>query len=132
MRPTTRKPLFAVLLLCAAGACAPAAGTGDFDPSPAAARAGRVEVTNDGHQDVVLYVVRDAMRYRLGHVARMQRASFRLPSWDARSYQVSLIAEPVGGGRAFATAPVVWHPGQTLQGRVGRSAASYTFDVVLR
>lgn len=131
MRPTTRKPLFAVVLLCAAGACVPAA-TNESGRSPSSAAVGRVEVTNDGHQDVVLYVVRDAMRYRLGHVARMQTAQFRLPQWDARSYHVSLIAEPVGGGRAFATAPVVWHPGQTLQGRVGRNAASYTFDVVLR
>lgn len=132
MRPTTRTPLFAVLLLCATGACAPAAGTAGLDPSIAAARQGRVEVTNDGHQDVVLYVVRDAMRYRLGYVARMQTAQFRLPRWEGSSAHVSLIAEPVGGGRAFATAPVVWHPGQTLQGRVGRSAATYTFDVVLR
>lgn len=132
MRATIRTSLFAVVLLCATGACASAGGTGDLDPSVTAARNGRVEVTNDGHQDVVLYVVRDAMRYRLGYVSRMQTAQFRLPRWEGNSAHVSLIAEPVGGGRAFATAPVVWHPGQTLLGRLGRSASSQTFDVVLR
>lgn len=134
MRPTIRTPLFAALLLCASAACASAPATDDdLHPAVAAASNGRVELTNDGHQDMVLYVVRDAERYRLGYVSRMQTANFRLPRAGERaSYQMSLIVEPVGGGRAFATAPVVWHPGQTLLARVGRSSTSHTFDVVLR
>ncbi|HEX6370253.1 MAG TPA: hypothetical protein VF006_15140 [Longimicrobium sp.] len=134
MRPNIRTPLLAVVLACAAGACASAPGpTDDLHPSVAAALNGRVELTNDGHQDMVLYVVRDAVRFRLGYVSRMQTAQFRLPrAEDRASYQVSLVVEPVGGGRAFATAPVVWHPGQTLLARVGRSSTSHTFDVVLR
>ena len=131
MRSTIRNPLFAVLLLCLAAACAPAA---NVEPQAAPVySAGAVEVVNDGHQDMVLYAVRDGMRFRLGRVSRMQTAQFRLPQPDERdSYQVSLIAEPVGGGRTFASAPVVWHLGQSMQARLGRSAASHTFDVVLR
>jgi hypothetical protein len=132
MRSTTRTPLFAVLLLFAT-ACASAAPADGLPRSLAAALNGRVEVTNDGHQDMVLYVMRDAVRYRLGYVSRMETARFRLPSAEDRpSYQMSLIAEPVGGGTPFATPPVVWHPGQTLLARVGRSSTSHTFDVVLR
>ncbi|HEX5869292.1 MAG TPA: hypothetical protein VFY65_02685 [Longimicrobium sp.] len=133
MRPTIRTPLLAALLL-ASGACASTPHPDDdLHPEVAAARNGRVELTNDGHQDMVLYVVRDAERYRLGYVSRMQTANFRLPrAGDRASYQMSLIVEPVGGGRSFATAPVVWHPGQTMLARVGRSSTSHTFDVVLR
>ncbi len=128
MRPKTRSPLFAVLLLCAAGACVPPAGLSA--PSYAA---GAVEVVNDGHQDMVLYAVRDGMRFRLGRVSRMETAQFDLPtSGEQSSYQVSLIAAPVGGGRPFASAPVVWHQGQSMMARLGRNAAAHTFDVVLR
>ncbi|HEX2080736.1 MAG TPA: hypothetical protein VHG08_23730, partial [Longimicrobium sp.] len=65
---------------------------------------------------------------------RMETAEFRLPEPDSRpSYRVSLIAEPVGPGRApFATAPLLWRPGQSLRARVGRNPAAPTFDVVLR
>jgi hypothetical protein len=129
MRPTTRNPLFAVLLLCATGACASAGGS----LSAPSYTAGAVDVVNDGHQDVVLYAVRDGMHYRLGRVSRMETAQFRLPaSGEQSSYQVSLIAAPVDGGRPFASAPVVWHQGQNMRARLGRNAATHTFDVVLR
>lgn len=129
MRPTTRSPRLSMLLLCLAAACAPAMN----EPQPAAPSygSGIVEVTNDGRQDVVVYAVRDGMRYRLGRVSRMERAQLRLPNLGERSsYQVSLIAEPVGGGRAFASAPLVWHQGQSMKARVGQSTTS-SLDVVL-
>lgn len=129
MRPTTRTPRLSVLLLCLAAACAPAMN----EPQPDAPSygSGVVEVTNDGRQDFVVYAVRDGMRYRLGRVSRMERAQFRLPDLgEQRSYNVSLIAEPIGGGRAFASAPLVWHRGQSMKARVGQSTAS-SFDVVL-
>ena len=132
MRSTTRTPLFALLLLWAAASCAPAAASGP-QPAAPAYTAGVVEVVNDGHQDMILYAVRDGMRFRLGRVSRMETAQLRLPHPEERSsYQVSLIAEPVGGGRAFASAPVVWHQGQSMRARLGRSSAAHTFDVVLR
>jgi hypothetical protein len=130
MRHTTRKPILAVILLCAAG-CARGGGTGGTQFLPPSGGE-RVEVTNDGYQDVVLYVMRDGMRYRLGHVSRMQTASFPLPRWEDRSYQVWLVADPVGGGRVFGTEPVLWHPGRSLMARVGRRFAAQTFDVVLQ
>lgn len=133
MRPTTRRPIVAVILLCAAGACAPAAGSGELHSSLPEAGAGWVEVTNDGQQDVTLYMLRDGARYRLGHVARMQTARFRVPRTDGRpSYSVTLIADPSGGGSIFGTESIRWRPGQTLVARVGRRAFSQSFDVVLR
>lgn len=131
MRPTTHIPRFSVLLLSLAAACAPAMN----EPQPAAPRydAGVVEVTNDGRQDILVYAVRDGMRYRLGRVSRMERAQLRLPNLgEQSSYQVSLIAEPVGGGRAFASPPLVWHQGQSMKARVGQSTVSHTLDVVIR
>jgi hypothetical protein len=132
MRTTIRTPLFAVLLLSLATACA-SAGNGAAGLEAPSYGDGEVEVVNDGHQDMVLYAVRDGVRFRLGRVSRMETAQFQLPHPEERSsYQVSLIAQPVGGGRAFASAPLIWHLGQSMMARVGRNAASHTFDVVLR
>jgi hypothetical protein len=131
MRSTFRSPRFSVLLLCLAAACAPAMN----EPQPAAPTygSGMVEVRNDGRQDIVMYAMRDGMRYRLGRVSRMETAALRLPNLgEQSSYQVSLVAEPLGGGRAFASAPLVWHKGQSIMARVGQSAVSHTLDVALR
>jgi hypothetical protein len=131
MRPTIRTSRFSVLLLCLAAACAPTMN-GPLPEAPTYG-AGVVEVTNDGRQDVIVYAARDGMRYRLGRVSRMERTELRLPNLgDQASYQVSLIAEPLGGGRAFASAPLVWHQGQSMKARVGQSTVSHTFDVVIR
>lgn len=131
MRRRTRSPFPAALLLAFTAACATAAGDG-LQPG-AQLDYGMVELTNDGRQDVVVYLVRDGARYRMGHVSRMQTAHFRIPRPGVReSYRVSLVAEPVGGGRPVASVQVLWRPGQDLRGRVGRMGATLpTFDISL-
>jgi hypothetical protein len=135
MRTTFRHQLLVLLLLCAPAACAPAASESRFAPQ-ASDDVGLVQVTNDGHDDFVLYMHRDGVRYRLGRVARMETALFHIPAADLGprpSYQVQLVAEPAGmGGRAFSTGPISWRPGQDLAGRVARSVSTQQFVVYTR
>lgn len=135
MRTTFRHQLLVLLLLCAPAACAPAASEGR-SAGQLSDDVGLVQVTNDGHEDFVLYMFRDGIRYRLGRVARMETAHFRIPAADVGprpSYQVHLVAEPSGtGGRAFSTGAISWRPGQNLAGRVARSAITQQFVVFTR
>jgi hypothetical protein len=135
MRTTFRHQFLVLVLLCAPAACAPAASEGR-SASQISDEVGLVQVTNDGHDDFVLYMYRDGVRYRLGRVARMETALFRIPAADLGprpSYQVQLVAEPSGvGGQAFSTGPINWRPGQDLAGRVARSVATQQFVVFTR
>ena len=125
----------ALLVLCAVAACAPATSEGGPD-SRLSEDVGEVHVTNDGRQDFVLYMLRDGVRYRLGHVARMETGRFDIPAADLGprpSYHVQLVAEPSGmGARAFSSASISWRPGQDLAGRVARNQTSQNFVLVTR
>lgn len=127
---------FALLFLCLSAACAPAAG-GANGPSTSylSRQVGTVEVVNDGNSDFVLYMNRNGERYRLGHVARMETARFRIPpasGGELPGYQVVLMAEPVGSGEVFATHTVYWRPGQNLAGRVARTIVTQQFVLFTR
>jgi hypothetical protein len=131
MRTNIRQP-FAMLLLCLSAACASAGGGEGGQPAPTLAQnVGFVEVTNDGHEDFVLYMISDGTRYRLGRVSRMETGNFRIPALaaggDQISYQVALVAEPVGNAQPFATGLILWRPGQNLTGRVGRNTTTQNF-----
>ncbi len=135
MRITIRQPL-ALLLLCLSAACASAGrgpGAQDRQPAPDLTQdVGSVQVTNDGHEDFVLYMISDGTRYRLGRISRMETGQFRIPALaggDQLSYQVELLAEPVGNARPFSTGRILWRPGQDLMGRVGRNTVTQHFSL---
>lgn len=133
MRITIRRRLLATLLLGLAAACAPGARE-SASTAPAVEAAGVVHVTNDGQHDVVLYMLRDGARYRLGRVSRMETVQFSIPSeaiGERPSYRVQLLAEPAGmGNRPFATRPLIWRPGQNLSGRVAGTYPGLSFVLV--
>lgn len=135
MGTTLRHRMFALLLLCLSAACAQAGSGADGRSASYLSRSvGTVEVTNDGSNDFVLYMNRNGERYRLGHVARMQTARFRIPAvpGELPGYQVVLIAEPLGSALPFATQTIYWRPGQNLSGRVARNIATQQFVVFPR
>ena len=136
MGTTLRHRSFALLLLCLSPACAQAgSGAHGASASYLSQQMGHVEVTNDGNNDFVLYMNRNGERYRLGHVARMETARFRIPpaaGGELPGYQVVLVAEPVGSAQAFATHTVYWRPGQNLSGRVARGFTTQQFVVFTR
>jgi hypothetical protein len=133
MRTTIRNQFLAVLVLALTAACA--SHRGDGQGTHFVQDVGVVQVQNDGHDDFVLYMFRDNARFRLGRVSRMQTARFSIPPaavGDLPSYQVQLVAQPVGDGTAFATGSISWRPGQNLAGRVSRNNLSETFLLVTR
>lgn len=135
MRTTIRQRSLAVLLLCLSAACASGRGEDAHPSTTLVQQVGTVEVTNDGHDDFVLYMFRDGARYRLGRVARMETGHFRIPAaavGDLPSYQVLLVAEPIGNARPFSTGAISWRPGQDLAGRVARNASAQQFVLVTR
>lgn len=127
---------FALLLLCLSAACAQAGGGANGASASYLSRPmGTVEVTNDGNNDFVLYMTRNGERYRLGHVARMQTARFRIPpaaGGELPGYQVILVAQPLGSAEPFATHSIYWRPGQSLSGRVARNISTQQFVVFPR
>lgn len=135
MRTTIRHQSFALLALCLAAACAPAASEGR-SAAGLSEHVGLVQVTNDGRQDFVLYMLRDGARYRLGRVSRMETARFRIPPAGLSaqpSYRVQLLAEPTGAGaRPFVTGSILWRPGQNLNGRVAGAYTGQNFVLVTR
>jgi hypothetical protein len=134
MRTTIHRRSVAVLVLCLSAACAPAAREGGSAAGLSEEHVGLVHVTNDGRQDFTLYMLRDGARYRLGRVARMEEARFRIPATAVGtqpSYRVQLLAEPTGtGARPVATVPIRWRPGQNLDGRVAGAYTSQNFVLV--
>jgi hypothetical protein len=135
MGTTLCRRSFALLLLCLSAACAQAGGKSGRSASYLSRPVGTVEVTNDGHNDFVLYMTRNGERYRLGHVARMQTARFRIPAASGGAlpgYEVVLVAEPVGSAQSFATSTIYWRPGQNLSGRVARNIVAQQFVVFTR
>ena len=131
MRTTIRTRYVPLFVLCLCAACASVGA--ETPQAPQFGRANHVEVVNDGETDFVLVMIRDGERFRLGHVSRMETARFRIPTpRHGSSYQVSLVAEPIGSGRAFATIPITWRAGQDLRGRVARTTGAQNFVVLTR
>lgn len=123
------------IVLCLNAACS-AATAGDTSGMGNAFREmerGWVEVLNDGHSDVTVYMLRDGMRYRLGRVARMEAARFRVP--DALrdgSNRVALVAQAPGAQGMLVTPTLLMQPGQSITARLGRAFTRQSFDVWLR
>lgn len=129
MRSTIGRRLLATLLIAAPLACAPA--TRSADPATDIASLGKpgwVRVLNDGNADFTLYFVADGVGYRLGKVARMEHARFRLPHPHPRWYSVSLVAQ-TAGHTPMASSPAVWEPGQNLAARMSRDYLRENFDM---
>lgn len=130
MRSTTARWLLATLVLASSLACAPAGRSADLTqeaPSPRR-EAGWVRFLNDGSSDVTLYFVADGVGYRLGKVARMESARFRLPNPHFRWYRVVLVAR-TPGHTPTASVSTVWEPGQNLAARMSRNYANQNLDM---
>lgn len=66
-----------------------------------------VEVTNDSHADVVVYVTRSGVRFRLGMVAGLEVKTFVVPSGAVhRTGSIRLVADPIGITAPFVTEPI--------------------------
>ena len=73
-------------------------------------------VDNRNWQDLVIYVVHDGSRSRLGLVVAARTASFTLaPSYVTKGGELYFIADPVGATRSYSSERVVVQPGQYIE-----------------
>jgi len=107
-----------ILFVCVAG-CASRQSAGA--PTPAAAPADddttvTLWVDNRGWQDIVIYVVHDGSRNRLGMVGAAKNAKFTLPtSLRSQGGEMYFVADPIGDLHRFASERVLVQPGQYIE-----------------
>ena len=103
----------AALLLALGAGCAAREKPSLGKPPPPAV----VRVANNGFADVTVYVVQSGVRWRLGTVTGLSRQRFTLrPS--IHGGDVYLLADPIGGARAYRSPRVRVQPGQAVELRL--------------
>jgi hypothetical protein len=107
-----------VALLLALGAAACASGEGKATLGKPASRSAVVQVANNGFADVTVYVVQSGMRRRLGTVTGLSQQRFMLPRMANEAGDVFLLADPVGGSRAYLSPGVRVRPGDAVDLRL--------------
>jgi hypothetical protein len=100
---TLKKLTTALALTLTIGACAPAAGnlhTSELAPREVAT----IQVENFNMNNVVVYLVRDGMRHRLGQLGTHQTKRFEVPRRMIRDADnVRLVVDPVGPTTEFTS-----------------------------
>lgn len=78
-----------------------------------------LQVTNNNWSDMNVYVVRGAMRQRLGTVGSLTTSKFKLPRYIFTSPDpVQLVADPIGGARPYMSPPLLVNPGAVVEWRL--------------
>ncbi len=88
-----------------------------------------LSVTNHYKLDVVVYVVHDGQRTRVGTVTASSIQTFILPPWQiGQGREVQLVGHPIGGVEVAETELLVVQPGQriewTLESNLSRSSVA--------
>ena len=86
-----------------------------------------LEVDNHNWLDMVIYVIHDGERTRVGTASASSQTSFTLPArLVGQSHEVRLLGHPIGGEGAALTETVTVQPGQyiawTLETDLDRSS----------
>lgn len=78
-----------------------------------------LQVSNNNWSDMNVYVVRGAMRQRLGTVGSLTTSKFKLPRYIFTSPDpVQLVADPIGGARPYMSPPLLVNPGAVVEWRL--------------
>ncbi len=105
-----RGSLLAVLLLCTA--CGHAAQSGVPEPRPVTT----LKVQNQNFLDMVVYVLLDAQRIRLGTVTGLSTQVLTLPDYIVRgSPQLRFEVHPIGGRDNPRTETISVQPGDQVE-----------------
>jgi hypothetical protein len=123
---SARTSLFFLVALIAGPACHHRNG-GD-QPTPDTAPVDvPLEVDNHNWLDVVIYVIHDGERSRVGTASASSQTNFTLPArLVGQGHEVRLLGHPIGGEGAALTETVTVQPGQyiawTLETDLDRSS----------
>jgi len=121
-------------LLSFAAAAVLAVGCAHGNTATAADEAGEPEallqVSNQNWSDMNVYLVRGAMKQRLGTVSSNTTSRFKLPRHIFASPDpVQLLADPIGSARTYTSPPLLVNPGQTVEWRLENNVALSSFLV---
>jgi hypothetical protein len=109
-----RRAVGVLALLILAG-CGANRESGDVQPMAAAQGPVTVVAENRRSDDVVVSLVRDGIRQRLGLVAAQSSGDFQVPwSQVSNSGRVQVIATPIAGRRSFVSESLVLRPGSEV------------------
>ena len=98
---------------CSSGRSAPGS------PAPASGRTA-VEIDNQNISDMSVYLLDRGARVYLGQAGGLAKTTLTIPSTIVRStWEVRLLAEPIGGLSAFRTPRLMVPPGQSVYWNIG-------------
>lgn len=111
-------------------------GTGRASPSEPAPRSGpeqtkeaqretRVQIDNQNFNDMNIYLIDSGTRVFLGSVDGLSKGSLSIPRGaNPSSFQVRLLADPIGGSSPITTPSLLVGPGQNVYWTIGSSPSS--------
>ena len=107
------KALALVLALTVASACFQRHRAGQDTPPTAEVA---LSVTNHHWLDVVIYVIHDGQRTRVGTVTASSVQTFTLPPWMiGQGREIRLVGHPIGGVQVAQTETLTVQPGQYIE-----------------
>ena len=110
-----RAALLGLLVATLIGGCRSKGAATTGQPEPAPDTPVPVEIESHYHGDLVIYLVQDGHRQRLGMVTALDRVLFTVPyTRFGVGGDVRLSAYPIGGRRAVTSEPLLVHPGQSV------------------
>jgi hypothetical protein len=130
---TMQAGLIAIVALsfgCSAGQSSPSSPAPQKGPAPAEAAASergktRVEIDNQNFSDMNIYLVDDGVRVLLGSAAGLSKTMLLIPDGaTGGSWQVRLLADPIGGSSPIRTPELTVPPGQNVYWTIGADPAS--------
>lgn len=105
---------FLVTLLM--GACAPSTVRNPFDAPARGAHPVRAEIDNGLTQDVGIYAVRGASKFRVGSVGSLSRRTVTIPaSLVGAGQELRLRAEPLGSRTPYTTQALLVSAGSRIE-----------------
>ena len=122
--------LVALAAACGASRSSPASPA----PKPATASANttepgrsktRVEIDNQNYSDMNIYLINRGTRVLLGSAGGLSKTTLLIPAGVVRSsWQVRLLADPIGGASPITTPSLLVAPGQNVYWTIGSDPAN--------
>ena len=129
---TTRMGVVALMALSAGcapahsspGSPAPKQATAPGAASESSATRTSVEIDNQNLDDMNIYLVNGGARLLLGVAPGLSRTTLVIPAGSVTSWQVRLLADPIGGSPSIHTPKLLVAPGQSVYWTIGSDPAS--------
>jgi hypothetical protein len=104
---------------------APESGTASAETAEQASGKTRVEIDNQNFSDMNIYLIDQGTRVLLGSANGLSKTTLLIPAGAGRSsWEVRLLADPIGGASPIRTPSLIVAPGQNVYWTIGSDPAS--------